>query len=573
MTHPPHSSMLSPCPASSKHHRSGTARRDTTMGWGGRFLRVTSGFRVGVARSLCAIRRLAVVIGLGVSISVGGAVSAMGREPLGESRAAAPLFLAQGTMSGEVTATTVLLQTRLTADPGPGLNQQHDIDGAIGYVRFAYGPAEEISANDQADAADETQDPLAWQRSARLTEWQAVDAEHDFIVRVELTDLQPATRYLYRAIFTADKDVLDDDSVSIGEAASFLTLPEPRSGASVRFCMGSCMNYHSFMSGVANGGGPVTATEEDRLLGYPVFEALRDLEPDFFIGTGDIVYYDHPAQTAARTLPELRRKWHEQFRFPRLKEFFERTPVYWSKDDHDFRFNDADLMGAREPSAVVGIDLFREQLPLLPADDHDSPSYRTHRINRHVQLWFVEGRDYRSPNREPDGPEKTIWGAEQKQWLQETLRASDATWKIIITPTPMVGPDRASKRDNHTNPEGFRHEADEFFAWLKAEGIDNVLTCCGDRHWQYHSVHPLGVEEFCCGALNDENSIRGVRPGANGSTDPEGLIEQPYLYSEPTGGFLEIAVEERLGNAVLTFRFHDDHGVVLYETNKQSPLD
>jgi alkaline phosphatase/alkaline phosphatase D len=288
------------------------------------------------------------------------------------------------------------------------------------------------------------------------------------------------------------------------------------------------------------------------------------LEPDFFVGTGDIVYHDHPAATAARTLEELRRKWHEQFRLPRLIEFLGRTPAFWSKDDHDFRFNDADLAGRRLPTAVTGIEVFREQLPVVPAGDRDSPTYRTHRVHRHLQLWFTEGRDYRSPNAAPEGPAKSLWGAEQRAWLERTLLESDATWRVIISPTPMVGPDSASKRDNHANLGGFRHEAEAFFSWAMVAGIDNLLVFCGDRHWQYHSVHPSGVEEFGCGALNDENAIHGVRPGAERSTDPDGLIHQPFLYAEPTGGFLHVRVDEPAGRPRLRIDFIDDEGRLLH---------
>ena len=38
-------------------------------------------------------------------------------------------------------------------------------------------------------------------------------------------------------------------------------------------------------------------------------------------------------------------------------------------------------------------------------------------MNRSLQLWFVEGRDYRSANDDPDGPQKSIWGKEQRDWL------------------------------------------------------------------------------------------------------------------------------------------------------------
>ena len=38
-----------------------------------------------------------------------------------------------------------------------------------------------------------------------------------------------------------------------------------------------------------------------------------------------------------------------------------------------------------------------------------------------MQIWLVEGRDFRSPNTAPDGPEKTIWGKEQMEWFKELL--------------------------------------------------------------------------------------------------------------------------------------------------------
>ena len=30
----------------------------------------------------------------------------------------------------------------------------------------------------------------------------------------------------------------------------------------------------------------------------------------------------------------------------------------------------------------------------------------------------------------PDGPDKTMWGVEQRAWLERTLLESDATFKI-----------------------------------------------------------------------------------------------------------------------------------------------
>lgn len=94
------------------------------------------------------------------------------------------------------------------------------------------------------------------------------------------------------------------------------------------------------------------------------------------------------------------------------------------------------------------------------------------------------------------------------------------------------------KIDNRADISGFRHEADAFFARLKKNKIDNLKLICGDRHWQYHSIHPSGIEEFACGALNDENSRMGVAPGAKTGSDPDALTKQPYTSVTPQGGFL-----------------------------------
>ncbi len=453
------------------------------------------------------------------------------------AQATQALYLGQGTMSGEVTQDSVLLQTRLTATPT--IDSVGDVPGAAGVVAF------EWSKNQSFD-------------NAMRTPFTQATVESDFIGRAAVSGLTVNTRYYYRVLYG-----LDEAHTQIGPVCSFRTLPGGDSEHPVRFVMGSCMNYNKFLYGnAARASGPVTATEEDKRLGYPAFAAIAKLKPDFFIGTGDIVYYDNP-KNDAQTLEELRQCWHEQFRFPRLIELFANTPTYWSKDDHDFRFNDSDNLNQRLPLPSTGIETFREQMPILAAGDNTTPTYRTHRLNKFVQLWFTEGRDYRSPNKSPDGPDKSLWGRTQREWLQASLKQSDARWKLLISPTPMVGPDDAQKTDNHVNLGGFRHEADEFFAWLNENKVENFYTFCGDRHWQFHSIHPSGVEEFACGALNDENSRVGVAPGSDKGTDPNRLIKQPYTYSEPTGGFLVVEAGESL-----SVEFRDDHGKLLYKVTK-----
>ncbi|MBG87829.1 MAG: hypothetical protein CMO80_13125 [Verrucomicrobiales bacterium] len=449
---------------------------------------------------------------------------------------------AQGEFAGEVTANSALLQTRLTTTAG--LDASGDVPGAAGVACFEYATNPDF-------------------KSAKRTEWTNAQADRDFIVRHKLTGLKPSTTYFYRALLGSNRKFF-----RTGPTRQFRTHPGAQTNRELSFCVGSCMIYERFMDGTSANKLPITTTDEDRRLGYPSFAAMTKLKPDFFVGTGDIVYYDWPrtkAHPAATTLPDLRKKWHEQFRFPRLVEFFGQTASYWSKDDHDFRYDDADHTGQKLPAPQTGIDLFREQLPIVPAGDNELPTYRTHRVSKHLQIWLTEGRDHRSPNKMPDGPGKSLWGTTQREWFQRTLKESDATWKILISPTPMVGPDGARKKDSHANLGGFQHEANEFFAWLKRNNIKGFFTVCGDRHWQFHSIHPSGIEEFGCGALNDENAISGAAPGDPRSTDPKGRIKQPFKYPEPTGGFLHLTSRE---NGTLRVEFRDDTGKVLHTVEK-----
>jgi alkaline phosphatase D len=154
----------------------------------------------------------------------------------------------------------------------------------------------------------------------------------------------------------------------------------------------------------------------------------------------------------------------------------------------------------------------------------------------------------------PDGPDKTIWGAEQKAWLKRTIRASDAEWKVLISPTPIVGPDRTTKRDNHANA-AFEHEGSEFRSWIQANAPGSLFVVCGDRHWQYHSVHPqTGVQEFCSGPASDQHA--GGTPGE----DP-----QYHRFHRVAGGFLAVSVRYVGARCTITFRHHDVQGGVVYE--------
>ena len=426
-------------------------------------------------------------------------------------------------MSGEVTATSAIVQTRA-------------VPGTAG--RFQLMPV----------------DPLA---DASFGESRTATADRDGIVRERLDGLLPGTVYRYR---------WTPDDGEPGRTGTFRTLPGPDPAEPVEFVVVTGLNYARFRDS--------DAPKSEKALGYPMLERIRQVDPHFVVFTGDTVYYDTPTEGRATTWPGMRAKWHEQFAQPRFRDLLAAVPAFHMKDDHDFRKDDADRTGNYEPSPELGIEVFREQVPVVPTGDDETPTYRTVRANRDLQIWLVEGRDYRSPNDMPDGPGKTLWGEEQFDWLTRTLAESDATFKVLISPTPLVGPDDKRKTDNHADIGGFRHERGRFFDFLEAEGmIDSgeFVLICGDRHWQYHATHPTGVEEFSSGAIHRSNARPGREAGDPQSTDPDGDIVQHYLMghetlrgedgavirqgSKPRGGFLHVRAEREDGEPVLRFRY------------------
>ena len=93
---------------------------------------------------------------------------------------AAPIYLGQGTMAGEVTDSTTLLQTRLTSVTQ--LDADGDLPGASGVVCFEWSTQDDFS-------------------SAQRTPFQTAIDTSDFIVRAELKGLTPNTTYYYRVIY------------------------------------------------------------------------------------------------------------------------------------------------------------------------------------------------------------------------------------------------------------------------------------------------------------------------------------------------------------------------------------
>ncbi len=362
---------------------------------------------------------------------------------------------------------------------------------------------------------------------SRTTEWVTTQAEQDFTHQWQLSDLKPDTSYV--AILEARPT--DSKELTAIVRGGFRTAPAHDKSGSLTFCMTTCHDY---------------ARRDDGSNGHKIYPSMKKIGPDFTVHAGDVEYYDHP-DPWAWTLDLMRFKWARIFALPNYRDYYANHTTYFIKDDHDTLKDDC-WAGQRYGAVTFeeGVQLFNEEQ--FPSRN---PRYATIRWGADLQIWVLEGRDYRSPNNMPDGPDKTILGPEQKAWLKQTLTESDATFKLIFSPTPIVGPDRENKKDNHAN-KVFAHEGDELRQFFGE--IENLIVFCGDRHWQYASEdEENGLWEFGCGPGSETHQF-GWKPG---DERPE------HRFLRVKAGFLTGTLKPASGEdsaPQLVIRHHDVYG-------------
>ncbi len=415
-------------------------------------------------------------------------------------------YFASGVKVGEVDQDSAIIWTRLTLEKsanyellpifteGLKSHEKDNIDMPLDVVPRAEGEVRVIYWK-AAKSIEELK-----------TEWVKVKLENDFIHQFKIKDLN--AHHKYEFVVEARKN--SDAPISAKMSGSFRTAPEAFAAPPIKFVVTTCQAIRSIDSGKE---------------GHLAYKQMLEFNPNFFVHTGDILYYDKAP--LCKNVEQARAKWNLMFSYGHNQKFHRFVSSYFMKDDHDTLVNDC-FPGQKYGDLTFdqGLAIFREQVPM------GEKTYRTIRWGKDVQIWMTENRDFRSKNGMKDGPEKTILGEEQKAWLKKSIMESDATHKFIITPGPIVGPDKKGKNDNHANI-GFFTEGQELRDFIGKQ--KNTYVICGDRHWQYCSKDPkTGVLEMGCGPINDEHNYGG---------DP-GKIPEFHRYFGAKGGFLGITVED-----------------------------
>lgn len=469
---------------------------------------------------------------------------------LGPSDAHPQPFLANGIKIGEVTDSSAVVWVRLTARPdrirdgvsfdtgdvphrpnNPDSPDRPKMETATSEDPYWRQVPEGKTLREMADAVQGAPGYVRVLCTStagdRVSHRLRAEASKDFTRQVRLAGLQPGTRYHLSVEAAPSAREPATDRVE----TDFRTAPARDDTAAVSFAVVTGQRWKTM----------------DHADGHHIYVAMKRLNPSFFVHTGDIVYYDH-LHPYATHVDLARFRWNRMYALPRIVDFHNVVPSYFIRDDHDTWQNDCwPGMTPRMGNFTLaeGQALFREQVPM------SEKTYRTFRWGHDLQVWMTEGRDYRSPNTMSDGPEKTIWGAEQMAWFKRTVEASDATFRILVSPSPIVGPDHANKFDNHSNVN-FTYEGDLIRDFMSA---NDMIVVCGDRHWQYVSEDTrTKLREYSCGPTTDRHATM---------VQNEDLSMIRYVAA--IGGFLSVTVERVDGVPRAVFRHHDVKGDVVNE--------
>lgn len=289
-----------------------------------------------------------------------------------------------------------------------------------------------------------TTDPL-W-ASYRETRPEQASELRDFTIHVELSGLQPQTRYLYRGLIKGGKS---------GAPCQFVTSPEPGTVAPVTFVIGGDTRHSH--------------------LPFSIMQPMRDDHPDFFVYLGDTIYADK--ETPAHELPEYWAKYVEN-RDGFLERLLAEIPVFVMWDDHEV---DSDFISTHG-RIPIGRQAFFDYWPIRPNAEEPGRLYRSFNWGKGVELFLLDTRQYRNPETQ------TMLGENQKQWLLKQLEASQATVKFILSSVPFSDP----RKDKWGEYPG---ERDEILTFIRERSISGVVFLAGDVHHGAVSRMP-GFEEM-----------------------------------------------------------------------------
>ena len=376
----------------------------------------------------------------------------------------------------------------------------------------------------------------AGESSAQMSVWKTTEpaliiesaevkstAGKDFTAVMKLTGLEPGTSYFYNVLIDGEQVFASDD------------VPHFTTGESHG-------NPGTFR--IAFGGGAGYNPDAEK-----IWTSILDRDPDALLLLGDNVYVD---------LPEMPGPFHDYTYYrrqsrPEFRSLISTTPVYTIWDDHDAGIDDI-WMGpyVNKPEWKVPMIKQYQRNWVNPGyGTGDWPGCWFSFIQGDIEFFMLDGRTYRT---NPFGPDPTMLGPVQKEWLLGKLGESTARIKVLVSPVPW---NYRAKPGSHDTWDGFRKERDEIFRLISEKEINGVVLLSADRHrsevWEIEWDGKYPIYEFLSSRLTNMH-FHDTVPGAL------------FSYNDPQS-FGLLTFDTKRKRPEVLFEIVNLHGELVYENS------
>lgn len=272
---------------------------------------------------------------------------------------------------------------------------------------------------------------------------------------------------------------------------------------------------------------------------YDAYADMVDQKPDLVLFLGDYIYEGGPGSLENGDVrlhdgeePETLEGYRDRYALyrsdPLLQAAHSACPwiVIW--DDHEVENNYAGLVaqlggdGSSVDPAVfaarraAAYQAWWEHMPVrLPAPtDENLTIYRRFAWGDLVNLVALDGRQYRDDQTcgdavlqttpacpEASDPTRSMLGDEQEQWAIDTIADSTAVWNVLANQTVMSDIRLGDAVLNYDQWDGYAPGRDRLLTGISERQVQNLIVLTGD-------IHLAGVGNLT--VTGDPDTVRGV---------------------------------------------------------------
>ena len=317
-------------------------------------------------------------------------------------------------------------------------------------------------------------------------------AATDLTLSLGVEGLRSGTRYYYAF----------RQGSSMSRPGTFETAPLPSRNATIRFAVSGDADATP-----GSNGKPAVNR-------FQVYAAMANEANDFNINLGDTIYSDSEVGGApiARTVAAKRDKYKLGLRLPALEWLRRSAGLYSHWDDHEFV---NDFSRAENGAAIytAGVKAFTDYAPVAKPSA-STGLYRSFRWGKNVEMFFLDERSFRSAKatqvcdgdvaptapqsvrdafgslapglRNPvppgclaaiDDAGRTMLGARQYAAFTNAIKASPATWKVVVNEVPI----QQFYALPYDRWEGYAAERERLLRFLQSS-VKNVVFLTTDTH-------------------------------------------------------------------------------------------